>query len=147
VNRQKSTRSGHRGILVGGLIIGVYKRTEAELVESVNSNLGTMYSSFNLYLTVTMAYLVAAYLVGAKLTRSQVMIISGLFVAVFIMSLIEVIGNGSRAMEYVAMLKQMHPERSYMASPLMPYAGAILLGAGIAASLKFMWDVRHPKTE
>ena len=44
------------------------------------------------------------------------------------------------------MLKQMHPERNYMGSPLAPYVGATLLGAGVAGSLKFMWDIRHPKT-
>ena len=121
--------------------------TEAELVESVNSNLGILYSALNLYLTVTMAYLVAAYLAGAKLTRVQVTIISVLFVGAAMMSLIGVVGNGSRAMEYVAILKQMHPERPYSGSPIFPYAGAILLGAGVIASLKFMWDIRHPKTE
>lgn len=53
--------------------------TEAELVESITSYFDIAVSGMALYLTACSGYLIVAYLVGKKLTRSQNFIISTLF--------------------------------------------------------------------
>ena len=53
---------------------------EAELWELIAVHAANAMSAFNIYLTVTFAYLVAAYLVGAKLSKLQTGFISGLFI-------------------------------------------------------------------
>jgi hypothetical protein len=54
--------------------------TEYELVDAIASFNSNMYSWATFYITALSAYLVTAYILGAKLTRSQTTIINTCFV-------------------------------------------------------------------
>jgi hypothetical protein len=104
-----------------------------------------------IYLTVLFAYVSVAYLAGQKLTRFQLAIVTFLFVTVAGREVVVI-----AAMGRLIRVKTLQLVEVYGNAP----AQGILLGAGdsilwpvamwstgIAASLLFMWSVRHPKTE
>ena len=106
--------------------------------------------SLMMYLTVSSGYLIVAYLAGAQLTRSQTLFVSALF---FIFASYAVWGVAKYwAAGYDALLAleeldaDMMVELNYL--EVNPVVIALTMGVlGIVGSLKFMWDVRHPKTE
>ncbi len=53
---------------------------EAELWELIAVHAANAMAAFNIYLTVTFAYLVVAFFVGAKLSKLQTGLISALFI-------------------------------------------------------------------
>ena len=97
--------------------------------------------SLGLYLTITSGYLLVAYLAGKDLTQLQVFIITVLFAVVAGLNALAV----TSFWESAAYWGQTYGEGR--ASTLAWKAVAPVLGAGILACLKFMWDVRHPKAE
>jgi hypothetical protein len=83
-------------------------------------------------------YLIAAYLVGAKLTRSQLVIVSTLFIVFsLIMSL-----TGFSLMERAIQL-EVEFEGSRDALDDASYFLLLIQVLGILAALKFMLDIRH----
>ena len=122
--------------------------TEADYLEIAQLNLTNMIATFALFVTFASGYLVAAYLIGDKLTRSQIVIINSLFIIVM--------GLGSSTMHTFAV-------ESYTLNQAAEQLGSITTlsqtSAGIAqiyfarftdllilaGCLKFMWDKRHPK--
>ena len=94
-----------------------------------------------LYLTLLSGYLIVAYVQGKHLSRMQAAIITTLFLCwTFVNTLSSV--SALNAAVYFG--------HTYGAG-LLPEWGslsiAVLQGLGTLAALKFMWDVRHPKTE
>lgn len=121
--------------------------TEYELVDalaSFNSGAGTWSA---MYFTILSAYLVAAYLVGSQLNRSQMVIISGAFVVAASMCCFVAVSHTLRSLEFANEVRLLNPNRDFAVKPWVPLAWGSLLGAGIVIGLKFMWDVRHPKAE
>ena len=115
--------------------------TEYEL-----DDLGATYSDIAIsalmgYFTVLSAYFIVAYAVGSALKRSQVIAVTGLFL---VMALFMTWGA-------VSYFWNSYNLRELAGSYVPPVAGwAIvlpLLLIGILSGLKFMWDVRHSKTE
>ena len=110
----------------------------AELTTELLGNAG---SAMGLYVTVTSGYLLVAYLAGKELTRLQAVIISVLFVTLATFNTIAVVSYFQSAFYF---------GHTYGAgrAPYWPVYGlGTLFFLGIFACLKFMWDVRHPKTE
>lgn len=118
--------------------------TEYELLDLVASSTDLMSVQFSIYMTVTSAYLVVAYIAGAKLTRSQALLLSTLFL----------FGAGAevwgmqRSLINVAELLALKAAHS----PLTDYergitehgsAWLVLMSTGIMAALYFMWGVRR----
>jgi hypothetical protein len=93
------------------------------------------------YFTVLSAYLVVAYSVGAALNRSQVIAITGLFLVMAAFMTLGTVLYFGAAREYRILSGEYLPPVS--AAPIALF----LLGLGILSGLKFMWDIRHPKTE
>jgi hypothetical protein len=121
--------------------------TELELVEAANSYLDLMLNAVSVYMTTVTGYLVVAYLAGEKLTRSQVTLVSALFL---LMSVIATYGTWAwllRGIGYAVKQVEVNSNLTIYGSPSVAWVLALLLGAGILGCLKFMWDVRHPKTE
>jgi hypothetical protein len=119
--------------------------SEYELVESIGIYISNSIQSISIYLTVVSAYLVAAFIAGERLTRRQVVIVNCLFVAGAGIFTYTTIGLLFRQQHYVLELAQLQPKIVLPGRvPLAPIMGFVQLG-GIGASLKFMWDVRHPK--
>ncbi|MEE4143371.1 MAG: hypothetical protein V2I26_01105 [Halieaceae bacterium] len=118
--------------------------TEYELLDLVASSADLMGVQFSIFMTVTSAYLVVAYVAGDKLTRGQVLLLSALFL----------FGAGAevwgmqRSLINVAELLELKAAHS----PLTPYERGItehgsmwllVMSTGIVAALYFMWDVRR----
>jgi len=97
--------------------------------------------------TFLTAYLVTAYTVGMALTKSQVWIINTLFCLYQAGTINGVHTAGSRYLEFVDEILSINPERDYSFSVTSLYAGPLLLAIVTLVALKFMWDIRHPKTE
>ena len=114
--------------------------SEFAFVEAFSALMSASLSAMGLYFTAVTGYLIAAYLIGERLTRSQLMIISTLFV---IFALIMIFSGFSMAERAIELEVAFEGERD-----ALDYAGYVLLISGILgilASLKFMADVRNPK--
>jgi hypothetical protein len=98
-----------------------------------------------IYLTVTFAYLAAAYFVGAKLTKLQVGLVSGLYVFAAACASIPCILFIRRSITFQEFLapkaKAYNRELLVDLSFWSGYMG-VLLALGILVSLYFMYDVR-----
>jgi len=107
----------------------------------VVEQLGGANGAMTLYLTVTSGYLLVAYLAGKELTRLQAAIITCLYVVFTTANTLAVISFFNAAIHY---------GYTYGTGrmPLWPpYTVGTAFFLGILACLKFMWDVRHPKTK
>ena len=108
-------------------------------------------ASLALLITIMSGYLVIAYLVGERLTRSQVFMINSLY----LMSAFTIVGGNFQAMLNLTTAAR----QAALKIPEFPIIGAstnmyiwpigitILNSALIIASFIFMWQVRHTKTE
>lgn len=121
--------------------------SEYELVESVGIYISNSLQSISVYVTIVSAYLVVAFIAGSRLTRRQVIIINTLFIASAGIFTYTTVGLLLRQRYFVLQLAQLESD-TFLAGtvPLAPVLGLIQLG-GIAAGLKFMWDVRHSRKE
>ncbi len=109
------------------------------VAQLVVEQLGGANGAMTLYLTVTSGYLLVAYLAGKELTRLQAAIITCLYVVFTTANTLAVISFFNAAIHYG---HTYGPGRM----PLWPpYTLGTAFFLGILASLKFMWDVRHPK--
>ena len=93
-----------------------------------------------LYLTVVSGYLITAYAVGAKLARSQLIIISGLFVVFSLLMSFTAFSLSERAIQLEVEL-----EGRMDALDLSIYLFLAAHILGVAGALKFMNDIRIPK--
>ena len=121
--------------------------TEYELIDAIASFNSNMYSWATFYVTALSAYLVTAYILGAKLTRSQTIIVNTCFVAFSTLGILAVMGSGMRCLEFVAEVQAINPERDFALTPGLLWVIVSIMLLGIFVCLKFMWDIRHPKTE
>jgi len=121
--------------------------TEAEIINSMTEYFGLNAEMLSIYLTVTSGYLIVSYLVGNKLTRFQLVIISGLYVIFAGATTYLAVGYGMRGIHYAELLRNLSPSTPLYSTDAIPGAIAFVLLGGIVASLTFMWQSRHPKTE
>jgi hypothetical protein len=104
----------------------------------------------SIYLTIVSAYLIAAYLVGRKLTSAQVTVATSIYIVAYIFEA-AILAALFRSMT-IAM--QSYNERFSMISSFVlnvisgsNYIGVTILFAILSSSLWFMWSVRHPEKE
>jgi hypothetical protein len=119
--------------------------TEPEVIEMVNLYASNSMGCFSLWVSFTFAYLTVAYLVGSKLSKTQLYIISTLYV----------LAGGAFAFaavtytESFSTLNSVYPEFSPTDLWRFPWtlASSLILTGGMLSSLYFMWDVRRLETE
>ena len=117
--------------------------TEFELKTLLAENgMGSM-QAIGIYLTVTTAYLVAAYLAGKRLTTSQIIFVSILYAVGAILCTWATWAYITSGIEVADALEVMHPDRIFGMQPLFRLVCVFLQILGIFASLKFMWDIRR----
>jgi hypothetical protein len=121
--------------------------TEYELADSIASMITVMLTWNGLSFTFLTAYLVTAYTVGKSLTSSQAWIINILFCVYQAGTINGVYTSGSRYLEFVQEIRRINPEREYSFSVTALYTGPMLITIVTFGALKFMWDIRHPKTK
>jgi hypothetical protein len=120
--------------------------SEYELLELLNSASFAATEVFMYYVTILGSYLVASYVVGSNLTSIQALTISVLFIFAALLGAYTTFSYMTRAIEAANSLELLHPERFYGAQPYAQRALLVLQVLGIIVCLKFMWDIRHPKT-
>ncbi len=121
--------------------------TEYELIDAVGTYSSGMQSWTALYFSGISAYLITAYVVGENLNKSQAIIISGGFILFAINSVLGYLGLGLKLAALNEELTALRPENTSLASELGVSLYSLGFVLGILVSLKFMWDIRHPKTE
>lgn len=117
--------------------------TEHEILDNMLASFGLGLTAVVLYLTVLSSFLIVAYFAGAKLTRAQATIVIGLFVLAAIFATWASVAFLAAARE-LQLLQATAPIYSRQLAPHHLILPVELIG--ILASLKFMWDVRHPKS-
>ena len=121
--------------------------SEAELIEAINATLDIQISLLMGYITIVTGYLLAAFVVGDRLTPLQTVIVSCLFIFGTVLFMSALWGSGSRAAYMTSGLLEADPLHPIVYSLYFRNGIAFLCGLGVFASLKFMWDVRHPKAK
>ena len=119
--------------------------TEYELEDLLTSTSLAAVESFGMYVSITIAFLIASYLAGGKLSNPQAAVVSILFIVASGVSAWATMGYCSRSIPIANALEVLHPDRVYGMQPFVLITLLVLQTLGIVASLKFMWDVRHPK--
>ena len=117
--------------------------SEAEVVEAMTQYFGLVADMLTLYLTATSGYLIVAYLIGANLSRSQLITFSGLYLLFAITSTYQSLGYGMRGLHYASVLRNMNASTPLYSTAVIPALLGVALIGGIFASLWFMWDVRR----
>ena len=123
--------------------------SEYELLELMNGTIDSMGNCFTIYLSIVSGFLIVAYLVGQKLTLPQTLIIGVLFVFGAGLQVWGIHAYGVAVREYLEQKADLSPLTPYQEGILNDNGGtmfAILMSVGIAASIYFMWSVRHPRT-
>lgn len=106
---------------------------------------GNTVSILALLITILSAYLVAAYLAGKSMTRSQVIIINTLYILLSTFLLWGLVNMALRASLFEDIAYSMADgELAALSSQEGVAIGTVtIFGFAILASLKFMWDVRN----
>ena len=111
--------------------------SQFEFAEAFSALIGGSLSAMGLYLTAISGYLIAAYLVGEKLSRSQLVIISALFV---VFSFVMTLTGFSLSERAIRLEIEFEGGRDVLDSA--SYLILVAQFLGILAALKFMLDVR-----
>jgi hypothetical protein len=121
--------------------------TEYELADLAINMQASTTPTTALFVTIASGYLIAAWMVGEKLTRTQVTFINLLFGA---FELAILAGWASRwivTTRYGSALASIDPvfyETTPLNTLLLVLLGSVMF-LTILGCLKFMWDIRHPK--
>ena len=121
--------------------------TEAEALELIAIYVTNAHGGFALYLSVTFAYLVTAYLVGSKLTPFQALAVSGLF---FITAIVTTLSTISSVQAWIVVKRSTSTVIDTVAlynPELWLFTLPVIMFPGVLVSLYFMWNIRHEKTE
>jgi hypothetical protein len=118
-------------------------------VSLVQAQASLALTSLSVYFSLLFGYLLVAYFVGANLTWAQNGILTLLYLLTMIVNRTAFLGIQIAGRDLNIGLMELEPT----ARPQIVFADAGIVGstaifaASIAASLYFMWRVRHPKTE
>lgn len=115
--------------------------TQYEYIDLAASYHDIAISTLMGYFTVLSAYFIAAYTVGAALTRNQTIAVTGLFLVMEMFLIWGTVNYFRVGREY----RVLAGEEVVSIPP--HHLALVLLGIGVLSGLKFMWDIRHPKTE
>ena len=120
--------------------------TEAEALEVAGIFAGNALTAFSIYISFTIAYLVAAYYVGKSLTPFQARAVSGLYL---LSSIAPMLAQITHTTVYGSAMAASHiGSATPLSSGLFWNVGlTLLMCGGIVVSLIFMRQVRHPKKE
>jgi hypothetical protein len=105
---------------------------------------------YAILLSVTSAYIIVAYMAGKGLSRSQVTLVNTFYLFSASSSALYVLGATRNYLfafnQAATSIVELEP---YSEAAVITWLCTIGLGNAVfvIASLKFMWDVRHPKAE
>ena len=119
--------------------------SEAEIWELILLSQANAATFIAMLLTLISGYLVIAYLVGAKLSGQQILLVNGLFLLSACSIAFPAFAAYERASFLLSLTSEAYRSPRSAGIHLAPGASAVIFSGAILASLKFMWDVRHPK--
>jgi hypothetical protein len=102
------------------------------------------------FLTVVSSYLIIAYLVGEKLTKGQVILVSGLFFCFAFAGILAQISQINLIIKIDRIMYESFPEsplQTDSSATRLNYLWLLLEFLVMLASLHFMWSIRRPKRE
>lgn len=110
---------------------------------------GVAIATVTLLITIISGYLVIAYVAGAHMNRSQILIVNSLylFISSFTLWAIVTLNGRAAAFEDIAYKMSSGPVAELQSRGDVATAMISAFSLAIIATLKFMWDIRHPKTE
>lgn len=124
--------------------------------ELVNSSIGNfqsqteiMYQQIALGHSLLFGYLLAAYFIGAALTRPQLFILNALYLIISVANVLGYIAVSLVMIELQTNLEMVKKMDTIDAATTSAFAwpSALMQILAILASLYFMWTVRKPKKE
>lgn len=118
-----------------------------ELLQAGQAAWSSALSVGAILVTITSGYLVVAYVAGKDMTRPQVTIVNCLYALVFVFSLVSTLAFVMRATELMQVAAELSNQRISGPRPVPALLGHVLWLFVLAASLKFMWDIRHKTKE
>ena len=118
--------------------------TEAELWELIIAYNGGLLDGIAIYFSALTGYLIAAYMIGEKLTGLQSAIATVGFVVFESLITFGTIGQASRAVFLIGKTSEEYQSGIMISGTVVIVLTCLLVG-GVAAALKFMWDIRHRK--
>jgi hypothetical protein len=121
--------------------------SEAEIVQNYWSGHEMAMDSFLAYLTILSGYLVAAFIVGERLTKLQALIINFGFITFTSLTIWGAVTFWNATYVTAVKVASTHPELTSGDWLNPAYVGLVCMVGGLIAACKFMWDIRHPKTE
>lgn len=121
--------------------------TEAELIDAAQATWGNVISIIAILISLLSGYIVLAYVAAEKMTVAQVTIVNTLYILIYTLILGSNYTLTTRATEMAELSIQKSTERVLGPTPELPILLVIVFGFCVLASLKFMWDVRHPKEQ
>jgi predicted anti-sigma-YlaC factor YlaD len=121
--------------------------TEYELTDLMMSAANGGTAVIGIFFTILSGYLIAAWLIGEKLTRTQVIMVNILYLSSATMMIWAWIARFSAALRFQNQLLVLNPQLTESVTIYIITGFSSILFILILVSLKFMWDVRHPKTE
>ena len=123
--------------------------TESDWVEMYGMAFSASATYFTVLISIVSGYLVVAYFVGERLTRTQISIMNAMYLAV---AATNIAGNRTAIRDFMFARNQMASQIPEFAVygvleniNLWPFVTVILHSLLVVASLIFMWQVRHPR--
>ena len=121
--------------------------TEYELLDLVGTWKADTVSLATSFVSILFAYILVAYFAGAKLTRSQAVIVTVLMLWHCSINLFQMQVNQQSIIEYHELIRAEWSAPAVRNGMIMKWIIASAGVMSILAVLYFMWGVRHPKTE
>ena len=121
--------------------------TAYEYIDLAHSGTANAASTVMFGFTILSAYLIVSYIIGSKLTTSQVTAITVIYMVTYLFNTAAHVGMIDGAMEFTRLAKELSPDLDINYSADAPYVALFIRLSMFLISLWFMWDVRHPKTE
>lgn len=116
-----------------------------EMMDLGQSNHSNATALIAVFLSLSFAYLAAAYFVGSKLTRAQVFILNTLYVLFAGITAYSVIAFSNGGVKLLIRAGIADPNGFFTGKPWMVKFVGICLLVAIVMCLKFMWDVRRAR--
>ncbi len=121
--------------------------TEYELVDAIASYNAAGGTFFTIWLSTLSAYAITAYIAGRGLTSFQVLWLNTLYLFASWTLIFAFHGSFRSSVFYAQQVRELNPASPHTIVYEVILIVTILAIAGTFATLKFMWDIRHAKTE
>ena len=119
--------------------------TEYELVDVISSYATQGATFMTLWVTFVSAYAFVAYSVGKNLHPSQVLWLNSLYLFASSATIFGFTGSWKSVVHYIEQLNELNPNSPHIMGMSVVVGSLLIALIGTLMTIKFLWDVRHPK--